>query len=199
MIALDRRIWVCCYAARSILTELHESMNKDSRELEEAINRFDKEFKKLSQPKDQKERNVKWQQLFKSGAPKALGDVFLAVIGAIAMDSDYFEAEQLMLQHYQDSERIFDIMKDREVHAGIPNHTLMSTNGLQQLREDFPQVRCEKVLEADTPQQHSLSKELAVGLDWDVNYLCMVEVGEGPPEGLRAHCAASCQIHQGVC
>ena len=31
VIALDRRIWVCCYAARSILTELHESMNKDSR------------------------------------------------------------------------------------------------------------------------------------------------------------------------
>ena len=118
VIALDRRIWVCCnhvsYAARSILTGLHESMNKDSRELEEAINRFAKEFEKGSQPKDQKERNVKWQQLFKSGAPKAFCDVFLAVIGAIAMDSDYFEAEQLMLQHYQDSERIFDIMKDRE-------------------------------------------------------------------------------------
>ena len=112
-------------------------MNKDSRELEEAINRFAKEFQKLSQPKDQEERNVKWQRLFKSGAPKALGDVFLAVIDAVAMDSDYFEAEQLMLQHYQDSERIFDIMKDREVPAGIPNHTLMSTNGLQHLREDF--------------------------------------------------------------
>ena len=158
-------------------------MNKDSRELEEAINRFAKEFQKLSQPKDQEERNVKWQQLFKSGAPKALGDVFLAVIDAIAMDSDYFEAEQLMLQHYQDSERIFDIMKDREVPAGIPNHTLMSTNGLQQLREDFPQVHCERVLEAATLQQHSLSKELAGGLDWDawfhVNDLCMVEVEEG--------------------
>ena len=74
-------------------------------------------------------------------------------------------------------------MKDREVPAGIPNHTLMSTNGLQQLREDFPQVHCEKVLEADTPQQHSLSKDLAGGLDWDawfhVNDLCMVEVEEG--------------------
>ncbi|CAE7500450.1 SEC14L1 [Symbiodinium sp. CCMP2456] len=60
VIALDRRIWVCCnhvsYAARSILIELHESMNKDSRELEEAINRFAKEFKKLSQAMDQKER-----------------------------------------------------------------------------------------------------------------------------------------------
>jgi len=187
VIALDRRIWVCCnhvsYAARSILTELHESMNKDSRELEEAINRFAKEFKKLSQPKDQRERNVKWQQLFKSGAPKALGDVFLAVIGAITMDSDYFEAEQLMLQHYQDSEQIFELMKNREVPAGIPNHTLMSTNGLRQLREDFPQVHCEKVLEADTPQQHSLSKELQGGLDMDawfhVNDLCMVEVEEG--------------------
>ena len=125
VIALDPRIWVCCNhvscAARSILTELHQSMNKDSRELEEAINRFAKEFKKLSQARGQKERNVK-------------------------------------LQHYQDSERIFDIMKDREVPAGIPIHTLMSTNGLQQLREDFPQVHCEKVLEADAPQQHSLSK-----------------------------------------
>ncbi|CAE7217129.1 unnamed protein product, partial [Symbiodinium sp. KB8] len=108
----------------------------------EAINRFAKEFKKL--PKDQKERNVKWQQLFKSGA--------------IAMDSDYFEAEQLMLQHYQDSrgERIFEIMKDREDFWGLLRG-FCGTNGLQQLREDFPQVHCEKVLEADTPQQHSLS------------------------------------------
>ncbi|CAE7480755.1 unnamed protein product [Symbiodinium necroappetens] len=105
------------------------------RELEEAINRFAKEFQKLSQPKDQEERNVKWQQLFKSGAPKALGDVFLAVIDAIAMDSDYFEAEQLMLQHYQDSERIFDIMKDREVPAGIPNHSTCGKTFAGTLRE----------------------------------------------------------------
>ncbi|CAE7629969.1 SEC14L1 [Symbiodinium sp. KB8] len=138
VIAPDRRIWVCChhvsYAARSILTGLHESMNKDSRELEEAINRFAKEFEKRSQPKDQKERNVKWQQLFKSGAPKAFCDVFLAVIGAIAMDSDYFEAEQLMLQHYQDSERIFDIMKDREhlvFHKWSVGNEKIVTNELQ--------------------------------------------------------------------
>ena len=84
------------FAARSILTELHESMDKDSRELEEAVSRFAKEFKKLSQPKDQRERSVKWKPLFKSGARKASGDVFLAVIGAFTMDLDYFEAEQLM-------------------------------------------------------------------------------------------------------
>ena len=76
-------------------------MDKDSRELEEAVSRFAKEFKKLSQPKDQRERSVKWKPLFKSGARKASGDVFLAVIGAFTMDLDYFEAEQLMLQPRQ--------------------------------------------------------------------------------------------------
>ena len=176
--ALTQRIWACCnhvnYAAKSVVLELHKTMNQDSVELKTANKRFAQQFAKVSQQKD------RWRRLFELGAPKALGDLFLAVIGAITMDSDCCDAEALMQKHYEESERIFEILQDGKF--GIPEHTLLSTNGLLQLQRDFPEGYCEKILDADTPSQLCLSRELADGLDWKTslhtNDVCMVKVEE---------------------
>ena len=134
---VDHRIWACCnhvsYAARSVLLELQNPCTKIQASSRITLAPSSRNIRSLLKCEDVRSRRVAWQQLFKKGAPKALGDVFLAVLGAITMDSGYFEAEQLMLEHYQDSEELFQLMKNRGLPAGIPVHDIMSTNGLRQL------------------------------------------------------------------
>lgn len=104
--AMKHRLMACCnhvgYAASCIKNDLHKNINLSSTELQEHIEKVCK--------KSPKEGSSRWPQLFKVGAPKALGDVFLAVIGAISMDSDHNEAKQLMHRHYRDSAEIYDAM-----------------------------------------------------------------------------------------
>lgn len=104
--AMKHRLMACCnhvgYAASCIKNDLHKNINLSSTELQEHIERVCK--------KSPKEGSSRWPQLFKVGAPKALGDTFLAVIGAISMDSDHNEAKQLMYRHYRDSAEIYDAM-----------------------------------------------------------------------------------------
>ena len=54
-------------------------------------------------------------ELLRGGAPKALGDVFLACIGAVIMDSDYTEVISLLEQHFKDCHGFMSLMKPRPI------------------------------------------------------------------------------------
>ena len=107
--AMKHRVMACCnhvgFAASCIKNDLHKNINLSSPELQEHIERVCKKY-----PKDGPIAISKWPQLFKVGAPKALGDVFLACVGAITLDSDHNEARHLMDKHYKDSSDIFKAM-----------------------------------------------------------------------------------------
>lgn len=104
--AMYTRFWASCnhvgYAVSCLKHDLHKNLNFKSQHLQDHIDRLLKKYPKSE--KSEKEP-VKWQTLFKLGAPKALGDEFLAVIGAITMDSDYNEARTLMTRHYTETSK----------------------------------------------------------------------------------------------
>jgi hypothetical protein len=147
--SLERRIKVCCnhvsYAASCIKTNMQVNMTCGSperpsvQELQDNISRFQKKM-------SCEQTTTKWKQLFRAGAPKALGDLFLAVIGAITMDADTSEAHAMIKKHYTYSQEIFDIME-----TGIPDHRILSVHdptcdrelsaeSIQQLLRDAPKL-----------------------------------------------------------
>eukprot|EP00930_Biecheleria_cincta_P031170 TRINITY_DN21631_c0_g2_i1.p1 TRINITY_DN21631_c0_g2~~TRINITY_DN21631_c0_g2_i1.p1 ORF type:complete len:1478 (+),score=338.07 TRINITY_DN21631_c0_g2_i1:79-4512(+) len=95
--AVQRRLRACCnhvsYAHSCVRLGLHKAVNHSAgKDLEDALKKFASKVLKSSE--------LKWQSLFKSGAPKVLGDLFLACVGAIVMDSDHMEADNLLSKHY---------------------------------------------------------------------------------------------------
>eukprot|EP00913_Durusdinium_trenchii_P004423 g4102.t1 len=94
--AMYTRFWASCnhvgYAVSCLKHDLHKNLNFKSQHLQEIADHIDRLLKKYPKSEKSEKEPVKWQTLFKLGAPKALGDEFLAVIGAITMDSDYNEA-----------------------------------------------------------------------------------------------------------
>ena len=148
--SLERRVKVCCnhvsYAASCIKSNIHVNMTCGSpvcpsvKELKENIRQFEKKMPR------EKNETTDWKRLFQAGAPKALGDLFLAVIGAITMDADTSEAHDMMEKHYKYSQEIFDIME-----TGIADHSILcihdpkferelSNESLQQLLRDAPKL-----------------------------------------------------------
>ena len=96
----------CCnhtsFAFSCVKLGLHKAMNRTPTcEFEDAILNFvSRSAKSLA-------------ELLQGGAPKALGDVFLACLGAVIMDSEYTEAISLLEQHFEDCFGFTSIMKPR--------------------------------------------------------------------------------------
>ncbi|CAE8591751.1 unnamed protein product, partial [Polarella glacialis] len=90
--SMDSKMAACCnhssYAYSCVKLGLHRAVHHSvGSELEETIRKFARRYS----PERDTEGQL-WHQLWKQGAPKVLGDVFLACVGAIVMDSDYTEA-----------------------------------------------------------------------------------------------------------
>ena len=97
--AVQRRLRACCnhvsYAHSCVKLGLHKAVNHSAgKDLDDVLKKFAAKVLKSSE--------LKWQSLFKFGAPKVLGDLFLACVGAIVMDSDHMEADNLLSKHYNE-------------------------------------------------------------------------------------------------
>ena len=104
------------YAHSCVRLSLHNAINESSPELKEVVKNF---ARRMSRNQSVKEK--KWTQLFKSGAPKVLGDVFLACMGAIVMDSDHTEAEKHFAKHCNDCRGLCDLLP-----SDMPKYKMMS-------------------------------------------------------------------------
>ena len=97
---MDSRLLGCCnhvsYAMSCVMLQLHKAVFCSCAEMQVSIKRFAWKVDKI---KEQAADNV-LPHLLKNGAPKVLGDVFLACIGAIVMDSDDTEAEEVLKKHF---------------------------------------------------------------------------------------------------
>ena len=109
---LERRRLACCnhlaYAKSAVRLGLHENMLQLSPKLARAVRAFVRAVNKADAAWDRKRSNP-WPALLRQGAPRALGDIFLACIGAMIMDCaqttggcPYLEAEKVILQHILD-------------------------------------------------------------------------------------------------
>ena len=80
-------------AKSCVKTSLHRFINESSSHLRHAVQKFEKRALR---------EDINWIRLFTIGAPKVLGDVFLACAGAIIVESDHKSAELLFAEHYKD-------------------------------------------------------------------------------------------------
>jgi hypothetical protein len=86
--AVQLKQWTeaCCnnvtYAAGCVRMGLHEHINAESSQLKEANEDFYKFMKEL----ERQSLQTVWPELSKHGAPRALGDVFQAVVAAVLLD-----------------------------------------------------------------------------------------------------------------
>jgi len=79
------------YAVTCVKLNLHKSFQCDQDNLRAAVRRFAKAVK----------RRESWDKLIHRGAPRALGDLLLACVGAIILDGPGFEAEKLLDLHIE--------------------------------------------------------------------------------------------------
>ena len=93
--SLRQRLLACCnhvsYAYTCVKLNLHKALHHNAEELKPAVKRFAKAVG----------RGAKWEELIARGAPKALGDVFLACVGAVVLDGGGNEADTLLDTHMQ--------------------------------------------------------------------------------------------------
>ena len=94
---LQRRLGGCCnhasYARSCVNLGLHEAVHKAMiPDLEESIRKFARLV--------DKEKRENKGRLYRTGAPKVLGDVFAACVGATVMDADHMEAREMWRQHH---------------------------------------------------------------------------------------------------
>ena len=122
--AMQRWLQACCnhvsYAHSCVKLALHDAINESSPELKEVVKRF---ARRASRNQGVEER---WSRLFKSGAPKVLGDVFLALVGAIVMDSDHMEAEKLLATHCNDCRDVYDLLP-----SDMPKYSTVSLDDMR--------------------------------------------------------------------
>ena len=78
--SLRQRLLACCnhvsYAYTCVKLNLHKALHHNAEGLKPAVKRFAKAVG----------RGAKWEELIARGAPKTLGDVFLACVGAVVLD-----------------------------------------------------------------------------------------------------------------
>ena len=84
----------CCnrvsYARTCVDLEIGDVLQHSSDALTQSIHKFGRAVK----------RGTSWQQLVAwSNPPKALGDIFLACVGAVIVDSDFSKVEQILRRH----------------------------------------------------------------------------------------------------
>lgn len=97
----------CCshiaYATSCVLMQLHKGIQHDSQELSRSIKAFagtvHKAWKKDANP---------WPRILANDAPRAIGDAFIACLGAMVLDagSGYLQAREVLIKHVQWCEKI---------------------------------------------------------------------------------------------
>lgn len=90
---MERRIFVCCshlaYSHTCVQLGMHQALHHNSADLLLSVETF------ASAVKSQ----ASWEELLWWNPPKALGDIFVACIGAIILDSNYSNAAQVLADH----------------------------------------------------------------------------------------------------
>ena len=111
----------CCnnvaYARTCVELGLHKGMLHESKDLSRSIHSF---AKAVARSKEDESAEKGWERLLRHDAPRALGNVFIACLGAIVMDGahslsecSYSDARKLLIQHIRDC-------KDMPVMEALP-------------------------------------------------------------------------------
>ena len=94
---MESRLMGCCnhvaYARSCVRHNLHVFLRHESDKLKQSISDFELAARS---------NNATWEQLVQIGAPKALGDVFLACIGAVIIDDQLDKVRPVIKQHVED-------------------------------------------------------------------------------------------------
>ena len=98
-------LWsACCshvtYATSCVILNLHKGIRHDSQQLERSITHFANIVTQASLSFEDVE-NKPWPHILAHDAPRALGDAFIACLGAIVMDGSngYLQARKILLKH----------------------------------------------------------------------------------------------------
>eukprot|EP00931_Biecheleriopsis_adriatica_P018218 TRINITY_DN12830_c0_g1_i1.p1 TRINITY_DN12830_c0_g1~~TRINITY_DN12830_c0_g1_i1.p1 ORF type:complete len:1498 (-),score=351.74 TRINITY_DN12830_c0_g1_i1:53-4546(-) len=179
--AMQRRLQACCnhvsYAHSCVKLSLHTAINESSKDLKDAVRKF------ASRVLREQEVTAKWHYIFKSGAPKVLGDVFLACVGAIVMDSDHMEAENLLAKHCNEWKDFYDLLP-----MEMPKYDLVSLDELRVTFDMFWRAAgrsgISRQLAPWVPSKENLEDEQGARADWHLaktcTDICLLEVrGEG--------------------
>ena len=94
---MESRLMGCCnhvaYARSCVRHGIHGCLRHESDKLKQSISDFQLAVHSNS---------ATWEQLVQIGAPKALGDVFLACIGAVIIDDQLDKVRPVIKQHVED-------------------------------------------------------------------------------------------------
>ena len=94
---MESRLMGCCnhvaYARSCVQHNIHAFLRHESDKLQQSISDFERPVRN---------NNATWEQLVQIGAPKALGDVFLACIGAVIIDDQLDKVRPVIKQHVED-------------------------------------------------------------------------------------------------
>ena len=112
----------CCnnvaYARTCVELGLYKGMLQDSIDLSRSINSF---VKAVARSKEDESAKKGWERLLRHDAPRALGNVFIACLGATVMDGaqgvqeySYLDAREVLVQHVKDC-------KDMPVMEELPD------------------------------------------------------------------------------
>ncbi len=97
-----RRILACCnhasYALSAVQLKLHSLLRYESQQLEVSISQYVRAVRKSQRVSCEDDQAVSSPP---AGAPRALGDAFLACIGALVLDGHRAKAEVLIEEHRQ--------------------------------------------------------------------------------------------------
>ena len=131
--AMRHWLQACCnhvsYAHSCVRLSLHNAINESSPELKRVVKSFERRMLRKQSVKE------KWTKLFKSGAPKVLGDVYLACVGAIVMDSDHTQAENLFSKHCKECRDVFDLLP-----LDMPMYEMVSLDDMRVTFDIFVQA-----------------------------------------------------------
>ena len=107
---LRKRLDACCnniaYARTAVELGLHKGMRQGSPELQKSVQSFEKAVARFKEDCYKTGTNP-WHRLLRHDAPRALGNTFIACLGAIVMDGaqcvdSYFDAKKVLEKHVAD-------------------------------------------------------------------------------------------------
>ena len=126
---LRARWEACCshiaYANTCVMLELHQGIQHNSPELAQSMKCFEQIVAKAWR----KEPANPWPRILANDAPRAIGDAFIACLGAIVLDGGYPAATEIMKKHVSNCETMpFPQVADAELCSpkGISCDSLLS-------------------------------------------------------------------------
>lgn len=144
---METRMLIYCnhttYARTSVRIGLHMALQVESKDLKASIARFAKRDER-TRPAEGAKPGDGWKEVLAKGAPRALGDVFLACVGAVVLDGEHTEADLLLQRHMKECSDI----NPKELGRRLP-----------ELSKDRKEVRWEHIAEALQQAGTSICKE----------------------------------------